>query len=1498
LISDDYKIHRTAYRTSHDKNPQYFFYERMSERLYVAYENSEFVEELKLEPFKPSIISALSCSKIDSEVKFKEGITRSRVDRVLNNIKKSFKGDTFDIATHKFTYDYKRFQLFHLCSLWKRVDIDETTGVGRMELQSQHLACYNVDKNEFKYKGRLNLSDIKNNILTIHGREDHRLRDLNTSAIIGIKSESCKEYDLQLSFESGQQIKLRVLENLHKFEILLHEVVHSYNSKIIDKDFDTLSQVRICNSGVTGLGQTSYIYFSVNNTGVFVIENDFSLSTPVSSGALDADSNPLPIDNCRSPTLSIVFRSENTDERICVSEIDSGRAQNMIDDARLGRFKFNQEYLEHFYMHIGHRKHIAVLQADTLRIIANANFSDVLYEMLRCLDIARDEQNDQLCNRLMKDLAYYSLKLGMNFFTSALLTILMSEDHLEFLVLDSITETYGDYIIDQKSKTHLNERNDPSNHSRVKQQAMQVLYSFGKMNDQLFRQKLFQELNKEAYFSRILESQEYGIGLVTEMSSRTYVSLLAFANITNSFWKKTIFNMKCESVVFDRNVLSPSCKEEEISLVIDYLRKLRKSLSILKSRYSIAATDDLLSQYLFEGDKKDPKNRVDYARQFKDSDSFENKNLKSIEHLFSSSGSKVGQTDLKPFKKDNTSLRISILEDDYEFLIGLENLICRVIEILNLIAQTSDSLAIQENLHPDIINALTTEQLYRLVLERYNELIVKRMLLHILTLETQDTSIYLKHYPSVINKHELAVFMALIGVQKAACKIEANPELMATVQIDGHISELKREIGSLDTLFIVDSSKGFIVCKRVEALMDLIISRMEFINEEIPKIKGQLNNLKKIVKSQDEEIDAIFSVHLSSENHRCNGKLMELTGKIDSLVLEMESSFRSTMSILIELSGLEETERRLFDLPEKLKQNKYVNKLWEKYRPQTKTYIIKHKLEDYLAKGKKPSILQRYLLSWREQDIKRCYINILKRMMQSSYKELRMKILSWMFGQGTLSLLDELDQHGANRQLTSDLCSLAQKEGIIDSNNGSESCIFLIENFIKRQRHDVVIELISKLLENSFIGKEGEDTLSRAEDILHASFTDPTINLVALQTEIEHVSNLGLPSLKTKLKYLGVGRDIIERGNITAITPSDRKRMAALTNIWESNSNFRNEISYKLIERCSMLSRILEFIDEVLKLGEPELEAVDSILFGVRTIQGYENLLNKYQQRRAHIRFKAAQMMLSQRILESKIIDRTELIDLYVKKFKLTDVYLCELARTFTGENLLQAEMRSGLRILLQENARYSSVESLLEYELPNTQHQVTYRELKYDLALEHPLIYTFLKDCVSSGYLYPQNFEMNFRNLILIRDNDRQLDLKTRFANLEQLFGFKSGIGELILDIEQQNIASPLVQFFLDRLGDFCYLERLGTELEYFKPDKKAQAMLALINEGGFDYLWLSNFFKSFISANPLLYCLGLEEVQKNYVKAVEGGSATAEIAFRYLFFFNYLDLGLRWFA
>ena len=76
-----------------------------------------------------------------------------------------------------------------------------------------------------------------------------------------------------------------------------------------------------------------------------------------------------------------------------------------------------------------------------------------------------------------------------------------------------------------------------------------------------------------------------------------------------------------------------------------------------------------------------------------------------------------------------------------------------------------------------------------------------------------------------------------------------------------------------------------------------------------------------------------------------------------------------------------------------------------------------------------------------------------------------------------------------------------------------------------------------------------------------------------------------------------------------------------------------------------------------------------------------------------------------------------------------------------------------------------------------------------------------------------------------------------------------------MLMIIEHHNSENDTINYFLDSLDEFCHLDRLGTDLDLFKESPKAKKMLKIINQEGFDYLWISNFFKPFILHNPYYY-------------------------------------------
>lgn len=81
-----------------------------------------------------------------------------------------------------------------------------------------------------------------------------------------------------------------------------------------------------------------------------------------------------------------------------------------------------------------------------------------------------------------------------------------------------------------------------------------------------------------------------------------------------------------------------------------------------------------------------------------------------------------------------------------------------------------------------------------------------------------------------------------------------------------------------------------------------------------------------------------------------------------------------------------------------------------------------------------------------------------------------MKMLAWLFGEGKLSLLDSIESSGDSLTLTQDLCTISQRLGIINEGNSLESCQYLISIFERKKKYEIVIDLISKLIGNSFLG--------------------------------------------------------------------------------------------------------------------------------------------------------------------------------------------------------------------------------------------------------------------------------------------------------------------------------------------------------------------------------------------------------------------------------------------
>ena len=87
----------------------------------------------------------------------------------------------------------------------------------------------------------------------------------------------------------------------------------------------------------------------------------------------------------------------------------------------------------------------------------------------------------------------------------------------------------------------------------------------------------------------------------------------------------------------------------------------------------------------------------------------------------------------------------------------------------------------------------------------------------------------------------------------------------------------------------------------------------------------------------------------------------------------------------------------------------------------------------------------------------------------------------------------------------------------------------MINSFERRKKYDVVIDLISKLIDNSFIGKEGTNVIKRAEEILKQSnFVYESGRLKKIAEVSKSVTDLKLPDLRTKLIYISRARKMIK----------------------------------------------------------------------------------------------------------------------------------------------------------------------------------------------------------------------------------------------------------------------------------------------------------------------------------------------------------------------------------
>lgn len=134
------------------------------------------------------------------------------------------------------------------------------------------------------------------------------------------------------------------------------------------------------------------------------------------------------------------------------------------------------------------------------------------------------------------------------------------------------------------------------------------------------------------------------------------------------------------------------------------------------------------------------------------------------------------------------------------------------------------------------------------------------------------------------------------------------------------------------------------------------------------------------------------------------------------------------MSVMIELAGLEEKEKSVYSLPKYLSRYQFVKKMWKKFQPKTKKILVRTNLDELVTRGRKLSFFQTHLIKKDPSKIKAVFLKVLRRSLKSKSRSLRIRMLSWLFGEGRLSLIDDIDAKASNHKLTDDLCALAQRE--------------------------------------------------------------------------------------------------------------------------------------------------------------------------------------------------------------------------------------------------------------------------------------------------------------------------------------------------------------------------------------------------------------------------------------------------------------------------------------
>lgn len=552
--------------------------------------------------------------------------------------------------------------------------------------------------------------------------------------------------------------------------------------------------------------------------------------------------------------------------------------------------------------------------------------------------------------------------------------------------------------------------------------------------------------------------------------------------------------------------------------------------------------------------------------------------------------------------------------------------------------------------------------------------------------------------------------------------------------IDNMMLSLKCKPQDLSSDFLEETLPLLTQIHRLDTYVELLTNRLQYLEAMKVKVKERINSSKKVLTKKEQESAAETSkpdewFHFSSvEKENLERSELELA-KLES---ESKRIFTQIFSMLYEVSGVEKRIVQVVELPNFLRNFKWIGWLWDKIYCNKKVIVSKNNVFQQGKETQSSTIIHKYMVS-SNADSRSLLVSLLKKIFTSSIENLRKSTMIWLMNEGKVALVDEIDPNLSDQTLTAALCQIVQSEGILQGLQALNNQKYLIDNLVKRKQRPAAIKLIQGILENSLITPQQHPTTVEISNALLSN--DPAIALFQLpQDKLSTISSAtySLPVITTRerLVYIETAFTLMRDASIDDFG-TEKYRLIQYFEERKDACNFQ----LNLIEEVALLSHKLEKVAKVVyTAGSGESGLAELALVDVQVFRSSD-----YPRISANLDLKVKQIELINRILNFKLWDSDTLLSRVADPLNMHKF----IALSALRNKKLDKSARLNILISCFRNiiGNCSNVQTLFDIiYLADTQPKRLEEGLDYLVQIQKPVTRDLLQELWRSDVIWPNN--------------------------------------------------------------------------------------------------------------------------------------------------------------